>query len=108
MRATCIAWSMTWLFLLMTRAALPDNWTNEPGLTWDGYACRYVLASRSLLSLRIDSTMLPGFDTAAVWPDNHASLLPDAFWLTTPGGINLFLNRSVYALMPATFCGVSM
>src|SRR6266550_4425530 len=90
----------------MTRLALPAAWLKVPGLAWVGNACRYVLASNSLLSVRMASTMLPGFETAAVWPDSHASLLPAANWLTTPGGIILFLNRSVYAFTPAIFCGV--
>ncbi len=58
------------------------------------------------MSLRIASTMLPGFETHAVCPESHASLLPDACCEMTPGGIILFLKRSVYACRPAMFCGV--
>src|SRR5262252_10894931 len=101
-----MASSMAWLFLLMTSVAAPEVCTNVPGLAWDGNAWRYVFESRSLSESRIASTMLPGLDTAATCFDNQASLFPDAFWLTTPGGIILFLSRSVYAFRPAIFCGV--
>src|SRR5215212_1619158 len=60
-------------------------------------------------SLRIERMTLPVLLIAAACPLSHALLLPDASHWSTPGGITLWtVYRSVYALKPATFLGVSM
>src|SRR4051812_39568477 len=60
-------------------------------------------------SLRIERMMLPVLLTAAACPLSQALLLPDASHWRTPGGITLWVvYRSVYALKPARFFGVSM
>src|SRR4051812_13865186 len=102
--AICLHSSRVSPFFVMTSAAAPPSWTYLPGLPFTGYACKKVLDRRSLLSLRIARTMEPGLETAATCPESHASLLPEASCCTTPGGIILLLNMSVYAFTPAMFC----